>query len=89
MRVTVTYHHYLLRQRSKKDSEAFELEQGATFRRLTDLMRRQYGESFVNTFIAQGMHSASVLVNGTQLKDIDRPLHNGDQLNILILTSGG
>jgi molybdopterin converting factor small subunit len=89
MNVTVTYNHYLLRQQSKRDSEEFELEQGATFRQLTERMRWEYGESFVRRFTERGGQSASVLINGTQLRDIDRVLRNGDRVNILVRTTGG
>lgn len=89
MKITVTYNHYLLRQQSSRDSEEFELEQGATFRQLMDRMQQKYGESFVEIFTGQGRHSASVLINGTLLREIERPLHNGDQLNILVRTAGG
>jgi len=95
MKVKVQYLGYI-KNLIRKSEDEFELQEGASLSELLNKIAGIYGKPFQKEVYEPGLKDVKkgfvVTVNGVligQLKGVDTPLNNGDNIILMSLMSGG
>ena len=90
-RITVEYASFLLRKLTSRERESLELEDGATLRRLIELLGEKYGEELADKFLSRssGALRATVTIDGRGATDSSAVLTDGSVIKLFPLMGGG
>jgi len=90
-RITVEYASFLLRQLTSRERESLELEDGATLRRLIELLGEKYGEELAGKFLSRssGALKATVTIDELGITDSSVVLNEGSVVKLFPLMGGG
>ncbi len=90
-RITVEYASFLLRKLTSRERESLELEDGATLRRLIELLGEKYGEELADKFLSRssGALRATVTIDGLGATDSSEVLTDGSVIKLFPLMGGG